>query len=92
MKTSLDELKVIDAYIHNKLHLGSSLLLARREATNKSFAERVHYQRMVHFVINEYHRYTMKKALDQFHKSLMKNNSKGSLSMRIDQLFQSNQS
>lgn len=89
MRTSLSEIKEIDAYLHSGLSIGNRLVFEARMLLNKKLRKNVALQRETYALIRLHHHATLKEHLRPLHRSLFHDPANADLKKEIVNLFTS---
>jgi hypothetical protein len=87
MRTSLNEIKLIDDYLFNKIPQGDKLVFDARLILNPDLADGLLWQKQTHAIITRYSRKKLKAEIDNVHNQLFKNPEHKSFRQRILNLF-----
>jgi hypothetical protein len=87
MRTSLNEIKLIESYLQGRLCDEDREQVEKRLAADYAFRINIFLQRKVHQLLNLYHNEKLKMEISSFHDQLMKDPCKRSYSDKIRQLF-----
>lgn len=87
MRTSLNEIKLADEYLHGQLPAGDALLFEANMLLNSTLRENVYLQKTTHALITQYSRKKLKIELDAVHQKLFNNPIHQSFAQRILNLF-----
>jgi hypothetical protein len=89
MRTSLNEIKEIEAYLDNQLSLGDRLFFEARMIVNRTLRQNVALQKKTCAVIRHHYRLMLKNNFNIMHNSLFDHPSHAVLKEEINRLFKS---
>jgi hypothetical protein len=87
MRTSLNNIKLIDDYLFNKIPQCDKLVFDARLILNPDLAEGLLWQKQTHTMITNYSRKKLKAEIDHVHEQLFKKPEHKSFRQRILNLF-----
>lgn len=87
MRTSLNDIRIIENYLAGKLDPEESLLLQARLLTDPVLKLNVYVQQKVHSILLLYHRQKLIEEIEEVHQRLFGDPGKGNFQRRIFQLF-----
>jgi hypothetical protein len=87
MRTSLNEIKQIEAYLSKQLTASDRLVFEARMLINKKLRHDVTLQRMVYSIIKYHFRATLRPKFQHLHQQLFDDPAHASLKQEIIQLF-----
>lgn len=90
MRTSLNEIKKIEDYLHKKTDLADRLLFEANMVLNKDLNEKVEMQKEVCQLVNIYGRKRLKVELEAIHHQLFNDQEHISFRNSILRLFSNN--
>ena len=89
MRTSLNEIKEIDAYLHGKLSISDRLVFEARMLLSKALRQNVTHQQKVYAVIRYHHHIIVRQRLQKIHRRLFHDPENALLKTTIVNLFTS---
>lgn len=89
MRTSLNEIKEIEAFLHGEMRHDESLLFEARLLTQPTLKLNTMLQQKINRLVNLFHRKCMKQDLEKVHHRLFTDPSKAEFQKSILQLFNS---
>jgi len=89
MRTSLNEIKEIERYLHRALDPEDALLFEAKTLTQPELQQHVQLQRRVFSLVKLFHRQRMKHDLETIHQHLFRDPGKKTFQEKIFQLFKS---
>jgi hypothetical protein len=87
MRTSLNEIKLIDGYIFKNGLAEDTLLFDAMLILNPALSNQIHWQRKTHTVIQKYSRKILKAEMESVHRQLFNNPMHQSFKNKILSLF-----
>ncbi len=92
MRTSLNEIRMIEAYLDNQLRVPDRLLFEARILTNPSLRLNVWLQKKVLQLLRIYHRNKIREAAGEYDEQFFYNPKNAEYRKRIMNLFNSEES
>lgn len=87
MRTSLDEIKLIDGYLDNSLGGGESALFNARLILEPLLPEQIAWQRKTRTVIEQYGRKVLRQEIENVHTKLFTEPAHHSFRQRVLKIF-----
>jgi hypothetical protein len=87
MRTSLNEIKLIERYLDNTLTRGDHLLFEARMLVGRELRQNVALQRKVYSVVQYHHDVLLKGKFNQLHTELFNDLSRSSIKEEVSRLF-----
>jgi hypothetical protein len=87
MKTSFPDLIKTEKYLHDELDAQETLLFEARLLVSKEWRANTYFHRMVHRLVQIYHRRKIKSEVETVHDRLFENPANASFGRQIMSLF-----
>jgi hypothetical protein len=87
MRTSLNEIKLIEQYLENKLSLPEKLQVEARVINDFSFRLHVYFQKKLYSVIRRYYKEQLRHQVDDHHQQVFADPRKKEFQNKILKLF-----
>jgi hypothetical protein len=87
MRTSLNEIKLIENYLDNTLRGGDRLLFEARMLVSKELRQNVALQRKVYSLVQHHHGVLLRKQFSQLHREVFNDPSRSSIKEEVNRLF-----
>jgi hypothetical protein len=87
MRTSLNNLQIIEQYLQGTLSAGDRLVFEARLLINPALRIDLYYQKKTFTLIKMYHRQQLKEELDGLHRKLFNDPTNRDFQQGIDQIF-----
>jgi hypothetical protein len=87
MRTSLNNIKLIDDYLLNKVTKGDKLVFEANLILNPDLADGLLWQKQTHAMVNHYSRKKLKAEIENVHQQLFNAPGHKSFKQRILRLF-----
>ena len=87
MRTSLNNIKLIDDYLFSKIPQGDKLVFEAKLILNPDLADGLLWQQQTHAIVNQYGRKKLKAEIENVHQQLFNDLEHKSFKQRILSLF-----
>lgn len=87
MRTSLNEIKLIDGYLHNSLSGEDSALFSAMLILEPGLPEQIEWQQQTHVLIAQYSRKALRQEIADVHSKLFTESAHHSFRQRILKIF-----
>lgn len=87
MRTSLNEIRLIEEYLSDRLNVRDRLLFQARILTSPSLRLNVWLQKKILQLLRQYHKKKIRDAAGQYHEQFFHNPQNGEYRKRIMNLF-----
>lgn len=87
MRTSLNEIQLIDKFLHHEMKAEDALVFEAGTIVNRTLQINIFWQKKVYELLKYYHRKKLKDEAEQIHQRIFNDPAKYSFKENILQLF-----
>ena len=90
MRTSLNDIQLIEKYIHQELPMEDRLVFEAKMIINPFLKKNVFWQKKIHYLLSYYHKRKLKNEMEKIHRLVFNDPANATFRKNILQLFPSN--